>query len=354
MTDWLDTHNFLTPEERAKLRSLDLDCPEAIRALDAPQIGSATGLSLGKVGRLLSAAGSPATPSQVSVRLETPALQSREERLRLALEAAATDPSKLGGLAELTDAVVLGTDAEPLGLQVNVTATLAMLAHVAATGASPGPTWRGLRIASVADLATPPTLCNPRTGVPLQEGRDSLTLVPWAELGIDGLRLAAYGYSIGVFDGYAEDRVHDLLKNDASMRSRLALRAQAAGVDLAGFNERVVWRPPGKAAGPAEPASSGRNPSSPPPSGNPWARLHNLLLALFSPEELRRFISFRVDGGLITSLPGPESTPTKLALATVELLRARGYVDAELRRNLVAERPRKANEINSVFDALGI
>jgi len=34
--------------------------------------------------------------------------------------------------------------------------------------------------------------------------------------------------------------------------------------------------------------------------------------------------------------------------------RGRVYVDAELKRNLIAERPGRARDINAVFEALGL
>lgn len=358
MSNWLDTLPFLSDQQRERLKAQDLDNPIAVRVLTAPQLASDTlglGLTLGKAAMLVAAAQEPApatapvaAPTSITVQLaEPPDIATRRDK---ALEAAAADPTRLAALIELgIGRVVVGTAEEPESDAVNVPATRSMLAHAAA-GASVGTTWAGLRIVEVAEVTAPRIYCNPRTGAALQEGKDSISLVPWAELGIEGLRLAAYGYQCGLFEGRAEDWVLAAVRGDATIKQRIRVMAKANGVDLASLDERLVWKPTGRESQP-EKSQRGTGGGSP---QNPWAKLNKIFLDRFDTDQLLRFVRFNIDSTLISDLPGADTPKATIVYKLVELLRSRGYIDATLRRNLIAERPRSADEISAVFDALGV
>lgn len=359
MPTWLDSLTFLNDEQRAALKAQDLDTPAAVRVLNAPQIAMATGMTIGKGALVLAAAqdaapvSPPAAPTTVNVQIaEPPDVATRAAR---ALEAAAADPTRIAALPEVgITRVVVGTAGQPESDAINVMATRAMLAH-AASGAPVGSTWAGLRVLDVREVIAPRIYCNPRTGVPLQDGKDPISLVPWADLAIEGLRLASYGYSRGLFDGRPEDWVFTTVQEDAALRQRIAVMAKADGFDLASLDERLVWRPQAKPAplGTHSERRVARDGS--PRGGSPWANLEALLLGLFSADELRRFLGYLPAGDeIVRQLPGPSVSLSVLTSETVGTLRRMGRVDADLRLRLRAERPLKADQIDAVFDALGV
>lgn len=357
MTAWLDSLDFLTPSQREDLKRQDLDAPEAVRMLTAPQLaGLGLDLTIGKAARLLAAAQvsgpAQATATNVSVQIAEP--PDHATRVQRALEAAAADPSKLGALVDLLDHVVVGTEADPESDAINVAATRAMLAHLA-TGALVGSTWSGLRVVSVREVVAPRIYCNPRTGKALQAGKDEVSLVPWAELGIEGLRLAAYGYERGLFEGRSEDAVFASVRDDKALRQRIAVMAKAAGVELALLDGRLIWTRQVKPAplGPIRelPPRQVRDGS---PRLNPWAMLSGLLGEVFSADELRRFIRETCGRQVADMLPGPMTSLASLAAETATLLQRQGLVTADLRAALYASRPRRADDIDRVFAALGV
>lgn len=357
MPTWLDSLDFLSPDQRATLAQHDLDTPAAVRSLSASAISEATGLTLGKVGKLLTAAAeahAPAKPNPISVVVSAPVERSRDERIQATLAEAATDPTRLTALLDLgVDRVVVGTPQAPDSDVVNVEQTRAMLAH-AATGAPVGATWGGLRIVDIAEVVSPRIYCNPRTSKALQGGADEISLVPWAQLGLDGLRLAAYGYMRGLFDGRPEEAVFASVRDDAALRQRITVMAKAAGDKLEDLDDRLIWRPAkGQPAAPARDTQrirmrGGQSATS------PWIALEELLLRRFSGDEMRRLFSNYLGSEFCSALPGTNASPATLAHDAVDLIRRRGLATPELQRALRAERPRAADEIDAVFVALGI
>lgn len=356
MPTWLDSLDFLSSSQREALKQQDLDVPEAVRMLTAPQlVGLGLDLTIGKAARLLAAAQAggpgPATATSVSVQIAEP--PDHATRVQRALEAAATDPTKVAGLVDLLDHVVVGTEADPESDAINVTATRAMLVHLA-TGALVGSTWSGLRVVSVREIVAPRIHCNPRTGKALQAGRDAVSLVPWAELGIEGLRLAAYGYERGLFEGRSEDIVFASVRDDKALRQRISVMAKADGVELSSLDGRLVWTPPAKLA-PIEPRRD-----LPPRQvvrgspRDPWTMLSKLFTEVFSADELRGFIREACGRQVADMLPGSTMSLALLATETVTLLQRQGLVTADLRTALYASRPRKVDDIDRVFNALGV
>lgn len=77
--------------------------------------------------------------------------------------------------------------------------------------------------------------------------------------------------------------------------------------------------------------------------------LRRLLLRMFSADELRRFIRFMPGGQeMIHVLPGPNETPSRTAYAIVDALLEYKAITKEFFDRLVAERPRREDEIREV------
>jgi formylglycine-generating enzyme required for sulfatase activity/alpha-tubulin suppressor-like RCC1 family protein len=81
------------------------------------------------------------------------------------------------------------------------------------------------------------------------------------------------------------------------------------------------------------------------------AALHELLISLFSAEELRAHLSLERAGDLITrSLPEVGATPARLFVEAVDVLERQGIVDRVFFDNLEAARPLRIDEIRKVRD----
>jgi hypothetical protein len=76
-------------------------------------------------------------------------------------------------------------------------------------------------------------------------------------------------------------------------------------------------------------------------------KLTELLLSLFSGDELRRFIRWNLPS-YEAHMPGGFASPLATAEALVSALNGRGAVDPDLFRSLREERPRRATEIDQV------
>lgn len=353
---WLDSLSFLSDAHREALRKHDLDSPDAVAAFNAEQIAKAAGLSLGIAGRVVTAAAGagskPQPPVPTSVTVQLAEAPSASARVAAALDAAAADPTRIAGLLEVgVETVVVGTAEQPESDAINVMATRAALAH-AAGGAPIGSTWAGLRVVSVRELTAPKIFCNPRTGRPLQDGHDELSLVPLGELGLEGLRLLAFGARAGFFDNRSDEIVFQELKSLPALRARIVAKAAAERVDLASMDALVVWRAPTRpsvADIDYPPAGTG------PLSGSPLSHLVELLLSMFSSDELLRFLRFHQDtAGLVRELPSGPVAPATLFSQAVQLMRNRGLLDINLRDRLIVERDRHATRIRGVFAALGV
>jgi len=354
MPDFVDTLTFLTDQQRGTLREQDLVAAEdfahvTLARLEAPPYS----LSTGKASRVLRTAGGstvgPAPVTNITVtHAEPPSLANR---IDAALLAAREDVAAAGLLVWLgVPLVVLAADDK-----IDVEATKAMRQHVA-SGAPSGATWQGQRIASTETLSLPPIWCSPRTQKPLQAGKDEVTEVPWAELRLDGLREAAFGYREGMFVGVPDEAVFRRVKDDElGIRAKIQARMKALGVRPEEMDALVVFQRPvlhDSAQWRVEPRPLGQPRVS---AGSLVSNLSNLLLRIFDAGELRRFLRYLPGGAdIVAELPGPDAPPSQFATAAVEHLQRLGLVRRDLRDRLVAERPRRVDEIDQVFSAAGV
>ncbi len=349
-TDFLNTL-YLTDDQRAKLRLVDLDSPAAIVALSAAEIAAHTGLTIGKAGVVLSAAQEAQSARRAAAAADRDH-EAKQSTLTLALQAVRADPQAhrrkaLGDLG-VQYVVIDGED------KVDVEASCALLRDLE-NGAPVPQTWQGQRVVRVSELGAPTVFCHPRTGEALQAGVDKVG-VPWGELGLAWLRLAAFAYREDLVHGMTDRAVFEGLRDDVDkLRSKLMGWAKARKADLASLDAVVVYqaRPPT----PARPVDIYRN-SSPHETplqqlavGTVRARLTTLLLACFSSDEMRRFIRY-FDEGLAASLPGATASPMETASAAADLLVPHGRLDRSLRDRLIAERPRRVNEIDAFFNSI--
>lgn len=349
-SDFIDSLTFLTEDECRVLREQDLTAPEDFAHVTIPRLEAAPfRLTTGKASKVLRAAkvptaGGPVVNNVSISQAEPPSLTARIDK---ALALAREDVSHAGLLVELgVPLVVLAADDK-----IDVEATKAMRQHVAA-GAPAGATWQGQRIAETASLSTPPVWCSPRTGQPLQAGKDEITDTAWGELKLDGLREAAFGYEQGMFANMPDSFVFEQMKaNGLGIRDKIRTRMKALGVLAESMDRIVVFRaePP---RGHIEVDFPGDRRTLKPASlaGN----LRALLQASFSADELRRFITHNLGRDFAACLPSPGVSLAELAFSAAENIIRHGYVNRDLRAALRSERPNRAAEIDAVFAAAGI
>ena len=347
--DFVNTLDFLTDEQCMRLREADLDIPAAFEHITvAHLLAPPFHLTLGKASRLLAAARVGTTAPAVNavthnVTIAAPTPMSA--RIAQALADVSADPTKAGLLVELGVArVVLGVDDK-----VSPALTLSMRAQEAA-GVPVGATWQGQRVVDTARLATPTVYCSPRDGSPLQAGAGEVSGVMWGELGLDGLRVAAFGYQEGLFEGRPEEAVFAAMKSGGSLREKVLGRMRALSVKPEAMDRIVVFTP--TPHGHVEVGFSGDRRAPKPASlvGN----LRSLLQASFSADELRRFINHHLGRDFAAGLPAPPASLAELAFATADNLIRHGYINRDLRNALRSERPNKTSEIDAVFSAAGI
>ncbi len=354
MPDFIDTCTFLSAEQISTLRSRDLIEAEdfahvTLARLEAPPFELSTGKA-SKLLRLAGVSGTAPVNNHVTIAHAEPA--DLEARIDAALEAAKRDPSKAGRLVELgVPLVVLAADD-----RVDPAATKAMLAH-GSTGAPVGATWQGQRIAETATLSTPPVWCSPRTRLPLQAGKDEITETPWGEIKLDGLREAAFGYREGMFVGMPDDTVFaNLRDNVLGIRGKIVARMKALGVKPEEMDAIVVFQRRAAPRGDMGHDAIGRAvPLGRVGTGTLISNLSSLLLSLFSGDELRRYLRALPDGDtIVAALPGPNSSPASFATEAATYMQRNGLIRRDLRDRLVAERPRRVDDIDRVFSAAGI
>lgn len=345
MTDFLTTIPHLNETQRSTLRSHDLDTADAIVAFTVESLSAATGLTLGSAGKLLTAAkraldsGTPQGTLNIDAKHE-----AMHRACRAALEAVAENPlpHRVKALADYRIGYAVVVDGK---LHVDMTRDLTRDIE----GGAPVPRlWQGHRVVPVADLVAPAVLWHPRTGKPLQAGKDEFGIA-WADLGIDVLRLLTYGYNIDAFHGMTDAAVFEqgkLAKAEMSpMLANLKRRAVAERINLERINE--VHPMPSRNDFEQAP------PRAVPTTGSPVSRLAGLFLNMFSADELRRFIRYMPGGNEIDGLmPGSGVSAMQVAHAAADLLHRHGHITRALRDRLVVDRPRRAEEIDAFFTSV--
>lgn len=345
-SDFIDSLTFLTEDECRVLREQDLTAPEDFAHITIPRLEAPPfRLTTGKASKVLRFAKVPVAGAPV-VNVSTIHAEpsSHASRVDAALAAAREDVAAAGLLVELGVArVVLGVDDK-----VSPALTLSMRAQEAA-GVPVGATWQGQRVVDTARLASPTVYCSPRDGSPLQAGAGEVSGVMWGELGLDGLRAAAFGYQEGLFEGRPEEAVFAAMKSGGSLREKVLGRMRALSVKPEAMDRIVVFTP--TLQGHVEVGFSRQAPRA---GASLVSNLSALFVSAFSIDELRRFITHTIGRAFADVLPGPPVSLATLAFETADKLIRQGYVDRTLRDALYREHPRKAADIDAVFAAAGI
>jgi len=351
-SSFLDSCTFLTDAQREALRAEDLDTPAAYKRLTIADLKAEPfKLTAGKASQLLDAANVPhggaALPSRVNLKLAEP--MERSERIDRALAAVHANPARASMLTDL-DIVYVVLQADD---KLDVAQTKAMLAHCAA-GATVGMTWKGQRIVEAARLSTPAIWCSPPTGRPLQAGQDDKTDVPWGELGIDGLRLASFGYREGMFGGLADEGVFTRIRDNAALREKIADRMKAVGVKPEDMDNMVVYQPQRLGRRGVEPFIASPQLRSPALAGSLVGNVANLFTSMLGDGEIRGLVREHGGDSVAHNLPGGGTSPATLAFEAASTMQRYGLLNRGLRDRLVRLRPRRVDEIDAVFSAAGL
>jgi hypothetical protein len=340
---------FLSPEERQNLRDEELDTAAAFRLITLDVLKAAPfNLKTGRASKLLDAAGvgvGATTASNVVIKL--PEEVDLDVRIDQALATAHADPTTMAKLPKLGVTHVVLTAG-----RVSPAKTKAMRIQYLA-GREPA-TFQGDTVVNVAELLTAPTFRNPRSGRDLQglgeTGLDEVTELPWGSLGLEGLRVVAFGEKEGFFAGMSDAQVIEEMRlsengDRKTLRAKVEKRATNTRVDLASMDSVVVRS--------FTQANDDDRKGAPIKSADLQNNLYKIFLRMFDSRELRSLVYF-TDETLRASLPEGTVTHDELAFATARLLIRHGHGNNALRLKLRALRPNRVNEIDSAFTLAGI
>lgn len=166
------------------------------------------------------------------------------------------------------------------------------------------------------------------------------------------LGATAYAYREDLVHGMTDKAVFQGIQDNMDgLRARLQQLAKNTRVDLASMDAVVVYKTHKIVD---EPAHGERQPSSTPSStGTVHTRFTKLLLASFSDSEIRRLVRYLPDGEeLSRGLPGDTASPMAVADTATGILIRHGRLNRSLRDVLVAERPKRADEIDAFFSSI--
>lgn len=337
VSPFLNSLDFLTPEQRQKLASDDLDSAAAFRHYMPEYFtGERYGFSPGKAGKLITAS------------READHLTKRDEpdELAVALLDLANPAKHASAVRHLqaldVERVVLGEDGK-----VDAATTAAYQQDGAPLVPWYGPSGRVVHVAEVNGKLPH----HPRTGVRLTRG----DVIPWVALPRDTLVAAAAIFAASdVLAGESDRAVFEDVKKGGPMFQAIASRLREkktreraeAVIDGEQSQAKLDYSSPfpSPSDGPAVPAT-----------GNIARDLPALFVKMFDAAELRRFVEYGPDGDRMAgNLPGAGLSMATLAYEVTDLLRRYGQVNATLRQRLISERPRRAAEINAIFERFGV
>lgn len=347
---WIETQ-AISEDDRAVLVRENLKTPESLHGLTVADL-KAAGVSLGGAGAVLRAAGvlrpaadQPVAAQEIRVRIDEP---TAADELRRSLGELNAKGTRSGAITKLRALGVSRAVVDGAGSVVE-DATLEYLEE----GAPAVDWWGDLEVRDI-DKVGKAALHHPRTGQRVTKADP----VGWHALGRDDLVVAAAIYIEGLDAGDSERTV----LADVQARGPIAARAAkrlAANQALRRAAEARVDGEDRQAA----PAGGGRSPrgDAPPRGGSrggsmtPIARLEEFLCSGFRAEELRRFLG-RLPAGreIVDALPGGAVSLSELVHQAVGLLRRTGQIDHGLKMAMRAELPRRADEIDRVFEAFGV
>ena len=232
---------------------------------------------------------------------------------------------------------------------VSVAATLSYLAHLA-EGGSARPSWKDHEIVDLAELVKKLRI-SPTNGGELEDGVDPRTGIDWSSKSDEMVARIRFAAQDGMLAGMSDSAIVTAYEGgDQHMIDRTKRRMKTAKVDveslLRGLREErrhvATGFSPSQSVAPVSAAGS-------------TANLHGLILRMFGASEMRTFVRYGVDGErLARSLPGENASPNEIAFAIVRVWQQQGHVDRSLMERMIAERPRRADEIRQVFQQLGV
>lgn len=330
-TSFLASLDFLHADQRARLAADDLDTPTAFRHYEpAFFVAPPYSLTPGKAGKLIAAA----READVRVAAASTSLEVPDHGPVLRALGGPQHILAVRKLRELgVERTVIGDDDK---VDVNGHASYVQ------DGSPAGPWYGPLRVVRLEDVGGKHPH-HPRTGSRLTKG----DAVQWIQLGRDDLVVAAAIFAdpeILAGEGDRAVLVDVQSGGPMSQTARARLRDKAT-------RERAEATVDGDAP---KSASRTEDDRPVPATGNAHRDLPALLLQMFGSNELRTFLRYGPDGQrIINSLP-ERGSPFEIASAAVDVLRRQGQIDTNLRDRLIVERPRRADEIRSMFERFGV
>jgi len=232
---------------------------------------------------------------------------------------------------------------------VSVPTTLSYLAHLA-EGGSARSSWKDHEIVDLTELVKKLRI-SPTNGGELEDGVDPRTGIDWSSKPDEMVARIRFAAQDGMLAGMSDATIVVAYEGgDQALVDRTKRRMKANKVNaeelLRDLRAEHRHRAESHASQAVTPDLTGRSPT---------ANLQGLLLRMFDADELRRFVRHRDDGErLAGSLPGRTASPAETTAAVVDAWRRHGHINRSLMEGLIAERPRRAEDIRRVFEQLGV
>ena len=183
----------------------------------------------------------------------------------------------------------------------------------------------------------------PRSGELLQAGKDWRTGVEWGALPAVRLGLARWMLQHDMHGGVSDHALYADVAAFGPLSSNADNVRRARGVTDDALANLAEAEP---SEAPRAPASHGGGRTTPLTARRD---LSNLLLSLFSADELRRWLQYLPGGeALVKRLPGANASPASLASEAVAELERDGMIDEVFWARLRDERPRRRSDIETV------
>lgn len=329
----------LTPQHIELLEEEALTTPSKFARLSASDLKGILGCKMGLASDLLTFA-HEAKDGDFSTgkASETAAVQTLLEDLM------GSDESRTSAVKALLERGVSFVVANHHGLQMT-TETLALIKSPDRAHAERQRLWREMKVVAVISfLPKKVPLRSPVSGEALVEGEDWRTGIAWGLLTQEVLGLAVWFYQEKMDGGRAQTEIFADFQNEGPLRVRAARIAAAKGLSSTDLQELALFKEIPIQAPVASPA----------PKSGGLREVHDLILAVFSGDELRRFahnyLSIKPH-----QLPGPNENPAKVGDEILRIYLAdNGTLDAHFWEKLLGERPRRRPEIARLAASFGI
>lgn len=269
--------------------------------------------------------------------------ESDDDKFKKACEEFNTNKTLTKDLEEFSNRFVL------INNRISFVETKAMLAFKG----NPGDIWKGNPIVSLSDLDDSEIWMNPRNRVDLQDGFDPNTGIEWILLGQDKMCLVASAEELGLLSNKDDETVFEIFDKNGKLYDVALTKLKASGKKLSDYIS-CVKRSANDLRSKYSTYTSTLTATQSSQPRNKNKALTDLILSLFSVDEMKSFLMYVVGNDICTAVNFLGS-PASVTFDVVQYLDRNGHATMTSFWNaLVSERPRRRLDIVNVSTLYGI